>query len=201
MSWQINNGAEPVGRVYYDTADNRFVIEALNGKDLRLKADQLYLSAAPGGSVVFGSPLKDQNGNDVAALPVGGRPAFLAEASSHVTGTGTIVFDDVVLNRGGHYNSATGEFTAPADGLYMFGIVTVLYNMGSYSQVQLMVNGNAFANNGNLGVYGQFSGSYAGQSGSTVVALSQGDVVTFYFSHYGTRLHNGYTKAWGVMIG
>lgn len=46
-SFQINNGAEPVGRTYYDASTEEFVIEAMNGKTLRLKAADIALEYGP----------------------------------------------------------------------------------------------------------------------------------------------------------
>lgn len=51
------------------------------------------------------------------------QPAFTAyKDNGGVYGTvGTVVFNNVVLNRGNHYNSSTGKFTAPVAGVYAFG--------------------------------------------------------------------------------
>lgn len=47
MSWQINNGAEPVGKVYFDQATNEVVFEAMNGKPMRLKSDDIRFEYGP----------------------------------------------------------------------------------------------------------------------------------------------------------
>ncbi|KAJ8302277.1 hypothetical protein KUTeg_021264 [Tegillarca granosa] len=46
--------------------------------------------------------------------------AFTALKSSSSTKDGVIRFENVLLNEGNGYNSATGEFTAPTDGVYVF---------------------------------------------------------------------------------
>ena len=51
------------------------------------------------------------------------QPAFTAYKDNvGAYGTvGTVVFNNVLLNRGNHYNSTTGKFTAPVAGVYSFG--------------------------------------------------------------------------------
>ena len=49
--------------------------------------------------------------------------AFFAVLSADVTfeeAFQKIIFDDVLLNEGGHYNSSTGIYTAPITGIYQF---------------------------------------------------------------------------------
>ena len=49
-------------------------------------------------------------------------PAFVARktASTFTPATGTIVYDNAQLNVGNHYNTSTGRFTAPIEGVYVF---------------------------------------------------------------------------------
>ncbi len=130
------------------------------------------------------------------------QPAFMAvRLANHVTSSGVIVFENVRHNVGGHYNSSNGRFTAPVSGVYVFGMTCLLYNMGNSSNVTLNVNGSSFDGHGFFGVYGQFSGSYAGQGATLSVRLNAGDYVEFYYSNNGTHLHNGYTKAFGHLLG
>ncbi|KAJ8302276.1 hypothetical protein KUTeg_021263 [Tegillarca granosa] len=46
--------------------------------------------------------------------------AFTALKSASTSSDGVIRFENVLLNEGNGYNSATGEFTAPTDGVYVF---------------------------------------------------------------------------------
>jgi hypothetical protein len=79
------------------------------------------------------------NGN--AALPsfqaAGGGPgtnifsAYVSAQQNNVTGNAvqyTIIFDSVTSNPGGNYNVATGVFTAPVTGNYMFTTMVSLNN-------------------------------------------------------------------------
>lgn len=66
------------------------------------------------------------NINDDGQLTNASQPCFSAYPSvnlTNVTGAGifySVVFDTAVINQGTHYNPATGVFTAPVDGSYLF---------------------------------------------------------------------------------
>jgi hypothetical protein len=64
---------------------------------------------------------------DIRLNPFGGRvlmpnqPAFYAMMNNTTfTSTQAIIFEDVYVNRGSHYNPANGRFTAPVAGTYHF---------------------------------------------------------------------------------
>jgi len=89
-------------------------------------------SGAPGGGngiFTFGQ-VNTTNGAFTERLRVntGGQltlpyqPAFMAteQAIEFTPGTGTYIYGAVKLNRGSHYNSGNGRFTAPVTGVYYF---------------------------------------------------------------------------------
>ncbi|XP_056014962.1 heavy metal-binding protein HIP-like [Ostrea edulis] len=69
--------------------------------------------------------------------------AFHARTSSSLQTLGSqavVVFGKITLNSGSAYNSNTGIFTAPTDGIYSF-TWTILTNIGSYFNTQIVING------------------------------------------------------------
>jgi hypothetical protein len=40
--------------------------------------------------------------------------------NTNITSTAAIIFEDVYVNRGSHYNASNGRFTAPVAGTYHF---------------------------------------------------------------------------------
>ena len=98
---------------------------------------------------------------------------FLAALSSDVSGPDTVIFDRDDINPGGHYNTTTGEYTVPYDGIYQFSVQ--LQSSSGSGQVFIFVylNGNKLIFNNNW-----FSDLY--RSTTFLWELSTGQVVTVY---------------------
>lgn len=134
---------------------------------------------------------------------IGGRsraslqPSFFARDNNYRSTSGELVFSEVLHNIGNHYNASTGRFTAPVTGTYVFSFSTLVYTMGSGSNVVFRKNGSEYSS---AGTYGQFTGSYAGQGATVTAYLSANDYFSAYFTFAGTNLHAGFTLFSGHLV-
>jgi hypothetical protein len=79
--------------------------------------------------------------NAAGQITTPSQPAFFANNPSSGTVNTYFAFNSVKVNRGGHYNSSNGRFTAPVAGVYSF-IVSALGFGGSVSRLTFRVNGS-----------------------------------------------------------
>ncbi|XP_045204748.2 caprin-2-like [Mercenaria mercenaria] len=101
------------------------------------------------------------------------KAAFHARVSpiiANATPDEPIIFSQEVTDIGGNYNTSSGEFVAPVDGVYVF-FCTILPAWGKIIETNLQVNGGK-----QMWLYsgGKFRGS---GSNLAVLNLSAGDVV------------------------
>ena len=99
-------------------------------------------------------------------------------------GNGTkLVYDVVDLNDGNGYNKATGTFTAPSGGLYVFHVSTGAIDL-AYTAMELVLNGKVR----NIGFAD--SGDHKDRTFATTVTplrLKKGDVVSTRIGYAGGR--------------
>jgi hypothetical protein len=84
-----------------------------------------------------------------------------------------IVFDKVFTNVGNGYDSATGKFTAPTKGVYLF-TWSAMSDAGKMSHPGLYVNGTLSGQNAQNNLRG---GAYINASNSAVLVIKKGDTV------------------------
>lgn len=106
------------------------------------------------------------------------QPAFFAYRSlgaGHISGTGNGVFDATRFNRGGHYSTSNGRFTAPVGGVYFFTALGLPLGTVNYTFLALFKNGVGYSANTYV--------INADQSIaiSAAIELAAGDYVTAYF--------------------
>jgi hypothetical protein len=92
--------------------------------------------------LIFGTNNTDRMRiNAAGQITTPSQPAFFANNPSSGTVNTYFAFNSVKVNRGGHYNSSNGRFTAPVAGVYSF-IVSALGFGGSVSRLTFRVNGS-----------------------------------------------------------
>ena len=103
----------------------------------------------------------------------GASNAFMTNGMSG-NASGTLVFNNVILDDGGNYNTSNGRYTAPSDGKYIFFFHAL--SAGSGSNIYFEVNGSTLG-----GMGAQWGYTHSGADPDTVTAilnLSQNDYVT-----------------------
>lgn len=93
-------------------------------------------------------------------------------------GTGyVIIYTGTLVNRGGHYNTSNGRFTAPVAGCYYFFASITAAGVYSGPQLFLRVNGGGLTGN----VIAYTNTGYCTAAGSWIVQLNAGDFVDCYW--------------------
>jgi hypothetical protein len=110
------------------------------------------------------------------------QPAFFVIANGAYTVGNDIVYNEVSVNRGSHYNAGSGRFTAPVAGAYFFSIKNLQTNTSSVIRFYFVLNGTV------LGVGSTLDGAWQSrfdnnnnfkeQQTSTILNLNAGDYVT-----------------------
>lgn len=133
-------------------------------------------------------------GTDQLAVDSAGRvtmpyqPAVFAQRTGgSISGNSTIPFDNLLVNTGGHYSSATGRFTAPVGGVYQVICHGIIGNNGSAanSDFKVLKNGSAYASGHN-----NHTDVWDNSVVQCNVSLAVNDYIEIYF--YGTSTTSFY---------
>jgi hypothetical protein len=119
---------------------------------------------------------------DVRGDIIGGCPVYFGATSTayrYATSTGAIIiFNSLIKQRGGGYDTSTGRFTAPLAGIYRFDFYARLH--GSISiYARLRINGSAIPDGSGVQQLGRCYFSVASVMGgfSAIHKLNAGDIV------------------------
>ena len=130
------------------------------------------------------------------------QPAFAATRNAGDVGTGqTYVYNNLYFNRGNHYNSSNGRFTAPVAGVYSVHTNHMDISGAAHTNLyyNILKNGSAYQH-----VYGTnpTAGTHHRWSWSGIIEMAVNDYLTIYtanMSLYGGG--NGYTNFSAALLG
>jgi C1q domain len=193
--YTANNGNYGFIRNNSTTSSNSIEIGA-NGPMIKLDDSySTYIQFWNGSSIVTGAKF---DGNGRLTMPY--QPNFAAGFSGAPTiaDNAVCVFDSVRINRGSHYNSSNGRFTAPIYGVYYFQYSNNLSRSGSW-------NGWSFRKNGNNvnTAYDNSGTSWQNISLSVSIELNAGDYVDIISRGGGNIQHDSvnYGMFTGFLLG
>ena len=129
------------------------------------------------------------------------QPAFSAVNGNHAV-SGDLVFGNTSINRGNHYNTSNGRFTAPVAGAYAFMFYGMAENGNTNLRARIYINGASHPSGEHIGgVAYQASGTYQQMVLNTILDLNAGDYVNMHWqSSYGS-MHEWHNKFSGWLIG
>jgi len=142
-------------------------------------------------SILKVDTIQAPNGTTAATIDTSGRiakpntPYFYAHRSSalnYQTSLTTVVYNSVHENIGSHYDSSTGVFTAPIDGIYLFSCAA---NVGAgltqsrYFNIELFHNNTlgVFVNRNNAADDTGSSADYAGIELTGILKMDANDTM------------------------
>ena len=128
-------------------------------------------------------------------------PCFSTVETNHNV-NGDLIFDTVNINRGNHYSTTTGRFTAPVTGAYGFMFYGMAAGASTNLRTVIHINGAAYSGGEHAGGVGyQMAGTYQQVVITTILQLSATDYVNIHWqSSYGA-IHENHNKFSGWLIG
>ena len=129
----------------------------------------------------------DSNTTFAGVVTKSGQPSFRASTTSNPSNASEVIWQAVHHNRGSHYNSSNGRFTAPVDGRYLFMVKTNVVGRIDY---YLRVNGTTKLG-GQWDTSSVHTGGWFSNQISCILELSANDYVSVYVDPMSSSWDNG----------
>ena len=190
FSWDASNErlgvgtSSPANPLHVKTADASTNIRIENS------GGNAFVGSEGNDLVLFSATTEKMRIDSAGRVTMPYQPAFLAyKSNGTVSGTGTvIVFNGTHNNRGGHYNTSNGRFTAPVAGSYSFSFTGLGFSYDA-ARVGFYINGSNIVDcrTGNDSTTNE---EYKGLAMTAVLSLQSGDYVQCVFRD-GDGLYGG----------
>ena len=138
------------------------------------------------------------------------QPFFHAYGLNNLSGSGTdVIYPSASYNIGGHYSTATGRFTAPVNGYYMFGWTAIGDSTNNTFRWRFRINGSNLGDV-HLRQDTNATGSEFATNGMYVFPwyLSSGDYVNIWYQsdtpaapYANNSANDNYPRFWGYLLG
>jgi len=183
-STQDNNPTKPKAGIY--------LRETNTGTNMYLGTSNSYATGVTNDAIVI-------NPAGQVTKPV--QAAFVATYSGAISAPNTIIWSNVLNNVGSNYSAATGRFTAPVAGMYMFGFNILLpYAPSGEWRIAFYRNG---ANYDQIIGYKTIGSYWQTMQGTIIIYLNASDYVTTYYVSGSGALYNdtNFNRFWGYLLG
>ena len=127
----------------------------------------------------------------------------VSKSNGTVSSTNVVVYNNVYINNGNHYNNSNGRFTAPVDGHYQFWFGHIKGNTSGVVRAKWRKNGGAYLHGSRELRHDDNAGQYGENGAVTLIAsLNANDYVQVVVTA-GTVYGSGsdYTYFCGTLIG
>ena len=130
------------------------------------------------------------------------QPCFdVSKNDGNVSATNAVIFNNVYLNIGSHYNNSNGRFTAPITGQYYFYFGAIKYNTLTYVRMQLRLNNSSYVHGDREFRFDDGDGYGENGAMNIITTLTANDYVQVYVTEgtiFGTN--SKYTFFGGYLI-
>ena len=191
----MSTGTDKMQLAIQSAVSNRFALRATHTADYD---NNPFIVYQPSGAGHQNDALVINSAGVVTQSKV---PCFSAVNGNHAV-NGDLVFGNANINRGNHYNTTNGRFTAPVTGAYGFMFYGMAENSSTNLRGRIHINGAAHSSGEHYGgVMYQASGTYQQMILTTILQLNAADYVNIVWqSSYGS-MHEWHNKFSGWLIG